>query len=237
LRTAGAIVWREIEDALSADITEGLFAPGSRLPSEPELARRFGVNRHTVRRALASLRERGVVSIEQGRGTFVTAPRMAYPLGRRTRFSENLSRVHKPGSGHLVRAWTDHGPDTVARELKLAPHDKLIALEVFRAIEDQPISISTHYFPYASFDGIAEHVEKTGSITKALRRMGIKDYLRLQTRIYSREATVEEAVHLKCAIGAAVLVMESIDTDLQGTPIAFGYSRAIGWAWQVVVDG
>lgn len=58
-------------DALVAEIEEGKYEPGAKLPSEPELAERFGVARMTARRALRELREQGIVETEWGKGTFV----------------------------------------------------------------------------------------------------------------------------------------------------------------------
>lgn len=63
--------WARIERELREDIELGGLVPGSRLPSEHLLAERFGVNRHTVRRALSALQERGLIRVEQGKGTFV----------------------------------------------------------------------------------------------------------------------------------------------------------------------
>ena len=73
-RGAGVAVWRQIEQILSAEITANSFGNDGRLPSEAELARRFDVNRHTVRRAMLRLAATGLVSVEQGRGTFVAHP-------------------------------------------------------------------------------------------------------------------------------------------------------------------
>ena len=53
-RSAGIAVWRQIMETLKAEIVSGAFEKGSRLPPESELAARFGVNRHTVRRAIAA---------------------------------------------------------------------------------------------------------------------------------------------------------------------------------------
>ena len=52
-RQTGVAMWRQIADALAADISEGRLAPGARLATEFELAERFAVNRHTLRRAMA----------------------------------------------------------------------------------------------------------------------------------------------------------------------------------------
>jgi GntR family transcriptional regulator, phosphonate transport system regulatory protein len=85
--TGGVTLWRRIADDLERDIAGGAHAAGERLPGEVAIAGRFGVNRHTVRRALAELAERGLVRAERGSGTYVEAARLAYPIGARTRFS------------------------------------------------------------------------------------------------------------------------------------------------------
>src|SRR5262245_55865358 len=103
-RTAGMALWRIIETTLATEISAGVFKPGDRLPTEAELARRFAVNRHTLRRAMAALADAGKVRIEQGRGTFVQENVIEYPVSRRTRFSEVLTAQHYHPRGELLRA-------------------------------------------------------------------------------------------------------------------------------------
>src|SRR6187399_2465806 len=89
-RRSGVALWRQIADRIRIDIAAGVFGE-SRLPPETELSLRFGVNRHTVRAAIAALIQEGVLRAEQGRGTFIERKqRLAYPIGVRTRFSEGL---------------------------------------------------------------------------------------------------------------------------------------------------
>jgi GntR family transcriptional regulator, phosphonate transport system regulatory protein len=96
-RGAGVAVWRQIEQILSAEIAEHGFGKEGRLPSEIELAKRFDVNRHTVRRAMMRLASTGLICVEPGRGTFVQPGAIDYKIGRRTRFTENLRRQnHAP---------------------------------------------------------------------------------------------------------------------------------------------
>ncbi|MEV0082303.1 GntR family transcriptional regulator [Saccharopolyspora sp. NPDC050642] len=68
-------MWQQVADDLVADIESGELAPGSKLPTELELAELYGVARVTVRRAVAELKERGVLAVVHGRGTFVAANR------------------------------------------------------------------------------------------------------------------------------------------------------------------
>ena len=70
-RGRGVALWSQIGDILADDILKGRLPQGQMLPSAQELATRFDVNRHTVRRAMATLEQRNLVRTEQGRGTFV----------------------------------------------------------------------------------------------------------------------------------------------------------------------
>lgn len=104
-RRSGLTVWKQIADTLSTEIRDRAFTSSGRLPSENELATRFGVNRHTLRQAIAALQADGLVRIEPGRGTFVQHELLDYVLSRRTRFSENLQRQGlMPGKQLLTRA-------------------------------------------------------------------------------------------------------------------------------------
>ena len=74
-----ATIWTEIRNDLETDIRLGRFAAGTKLPTEAELAARFGVNRHTVRRAIASLVEAGLALSRQGAGVSVASPLQRVP--------------------------------------------------------------------------------------------------------------------------------------------------------------
>ncbi|MEV0055011.1 winged helix-turn-helix domain-containing protein [Saccharopolyspora shandongensis] len=68
---APTTIWQQVADDITADIQSSELSPGSRLPSEAELAELYGVARGTVRRALASLIKQETVTSVHGRGTFV----------------------------------------------------------------------------------------------------------------------------------------------------------------------
>ncbi len=106
-RGKGMALWRQIAERLESDIVAGRHRPGERLPTEHRMAETFAVNRHTVRRAVASLEEAGLVRIEQGRGTFVQESVVDYRVKQRTRFSENLlnaSRSRRAGCWPCARS-------------------------------------------------------------------------------------------------------------------------------------
>lgn len=236
MRRTGMLIWREIEETLSGEIVAGLYQPGDRLPVEADLAERFGVNRHTVRQALAALSERGAISIEQGRGMFVRAPKLAYPIGRRTRFTENVNQLTSSAQGQLVRHWNVAAPAAIAKDLGIKRGTNLVAFDDLRIIDNEPVSLTTHYFPAERFATIPDVFAETGSVTKALTKFGVADYLRRMTRVQARGASLEEATLLKCEIGGPVLVVEAVNVDLQGDPIEVGHTRSPGGRWELIFE-
>ncbi|WP_156342870.1 phosphonate metabolism transcriptional regulator PhnF [Devosia sp. A16] len=216
----GVALWRQIADAIRLDIVGGKLESGDKLEGELSLAERFGVNRHTVRRALAVLEEEGVLRAEHGRGTFVAeARRLSYPIGRRTRFSEGLAGQVRQRSAELLSSKIERATPRLAEALAIKPGTRLLRQETVSFADGRPLARATGWFPEARFSGIDRAYAETGSITEALKRYGIDDYSRGTTRISARHATVEEVQALKLAPGAVVLVSDAVDLDAAGVPI------------------
>src|SRR5436190_22142612 len=123
---AGVALWRRVADGIERGIADGTFAAGERLPGENEIAETYRVNRHTVRRALATLAERGFVRAERGSGTYVETPRLSYPLRSRTRFSEIVGAGGREPRGQLIEAGEEVASRELARELSLKAGAPLI---------------------------------------------------------------------------------------------------------------
>lgn len=221
-RGDGIALWRQIAGELEADIVARRYPPGGRLPTEFELAERFGVNRHTVRRAVASLGESGLVRIEQGRGTFVQGGAILYSVGRRTRFSENLKREARQPSGRLERGEVVPAEPHVAKALGLRAGRNVVLLETVGMADSVPISVARHYFPAARFPDLVAAYRESGSITTALSAAGVDDYTRKWTRVTARLPDDREAGLLEMARTQPVMVCDSVNTDQAGTPVEFG---------------
>ena len=222
----GVALWRRIADDIRLDIIGGKLERGARLPTEAALAQRFAANRHTVRRALAVLAEEGVVRAEQGRGTFVDeARRLSYRIGRRTRFSEGLAGQTRGTQGQLLASHDEYATASIARGLGLRAGTRVVRLETLTSADARPLSRGTSWFGYARFGAIAEHYRETGSITRALARLGVADYARQSTRISARYATPDETHDLKLVPGSVVLVTEIVDVDDAEQPIQYALTR------------
>src|SRR6201996_7972077 len=148
---SGVALWRQVADGIERGIADGKFVSGEKLPGETEIAELYRVNRHTVRRALATLAERGLVRAERGSGTYVEAPRIAYPLRSRTRFSEIVGAGGQEPRGQLIGVSEDAATRELARELGLKTGAQLIRIEALRLADRTPICVSTTWLSAARF--------------------------------------------------------------------------------------
>ena len=235
-RRSGVALWKQIHDWLEFRIREGELAPGSRLPTEQDLAERFGVNRHTVRRALTLLAEKDLIRTEQGSGSFVREQVIEYAVGARTRFHENLLRQERKPRGELISSGVIPATTDVARALELDKGEPVIQLETAGEADGIRVCLASAHFPQSRFPGLDEHYRRTGSVTQALREYGVADYRRRTTIISSRLPTAREARILRQARTKPVLVTESVNVDTRGWPIEFCETRFASERIQFVIE-
>lgn len=234
-RRSGVAVWKQIADTLGTEIRDRGYTTTGKLPSESELASRFGVNRHTLRQAVASLQTDGLIRIEPGRGMFVQHELLDYVLSRRTRFSENLQRQGLLPSKQLLTAREMPAPDRAAHELKLQKGCAVLMVEMLDEANDQPIALATAYYPALRFSGLLEMLSSGTGTTEILKHFGVQDYLRAESRITTQMPSDETARLLKQPATRPVLCVECLDVDMRGQPIKYGETVFCGDQVQLVV--
>ncbi len=225
-RRSGVALWRQIADQMRQAIGTGALGADGRLPPEFALSERFGVNRHTVRSAIAALVQEGVLRAEQGRGTFVESrKRLSYPISARTRFSTGLRDQTKDRRSTLLADAVEAASDRVGEALGLRAGDSVIRLETLSEADGRPVSRATSWFDAQRFAGFAKLYASTGSITASFKAFGIDDYFRHSTLVSARHADTADLADLKLSPGAIVLVAVAINVDAEGKPIQFAETR------------
>lgn len=233
---SGVALWRQVADGIERGIADGRFAAGEKLPAEMEIAETYRVNRHTVRRALATLAERGLVRAERGSGTYVEAAKLAYPLRSRTRFSEIVGAGGHEPRGQLIDVSDDVATRELARELGLKTGASLIRIESVRLADRTPICVSTTWLSATRFPDAGRVFATTRSMTKLLTHYGIRDYRRGTTKITAAIADAADAARLDLALGRPVLVVDSTDVDTDGKPLVTKRSRFAAERIEFVVE-
>jgi GntR family phosphonate transport system transcriptional regulator len=225
-RQTGVAIWRQIADRIRSSISNGDYDQTGMVPPEIVLAGQFGVNRHTVRSALAALADEGLVQAIQGRGTMVQRKeRLSFPISRRTRFSQGLGGQARETVAKLLSQAVLPVAGDVAAGLRIAPGTDCIQLSLVSSADGRPVSCSTNFFPIGRFPHMAAHVEKLGSITKAFAAEGLPDYVRISTELVARHADAEELALLRLSPGAIVIEATAVNGDPDGVPVQFARTR------------
>src|SRR6201992_2334545 len=222
--STGVALWRQVADGIERGIANGTYAPGEKLPGETEIAETYRVNRHTVRRALATLAERGLVRAERGSGTYVEAPRIAYPLRSPTRVSETVGAGGHEPRGQMISAHEEPATRELARQLGLKTGAPLIRIETLRFADRTPICTGTNWLSAERFADAGKIYERVRSMTTLLAHYGIKDYRRAATRVRAAIVDATDAARLDLVLGRPVLVVDTMDTDADGKPLLAGHA-------------
>lgn len=215
-------IWKSIADTVLAEIADGLYRPGDKLPTEAALAARFGVNRHTVRHALARLAESGIVHARRGAGVFVALKPADYPIGRRVRFHHNLLASGQRPSRDIHRLETRISTKAEAEALALPTGAPVHVMEGVSLADGMPMAAFLSVFPAERLPGLLQALRNITSVTEALASISVIDHTRASTRLTAIAATPLLALKLRLTEGAPILRSVSINIDAAGTPIEFG---------------
>lgn len=226
----------QIANELRQNIAESVYRLGQQFPTEAELSLRFGVNRHTVRRAIEVLRNEGVLRIDRGRGTFVASAPISYTIGKRVRYNEALKAQGLKVSHKLLRVTELSSDQAIAKRLEVEVGSTLIMLERLSWADDRPISVASSYFVRDRFPHLAEHYSKYHSISKTLQQEYGCDHIRRSTRISSRTVQPRDARLLELPLNDPILLTESINVDQYGQVIEYGITRFRGDRMELVFE-
>lgn len=228
-------IWQAIANALRADLTEGHYTPGDKLPTEAQLSERFGVNRHTVRHALKSLIDEGVLRSRRGSGVFVAARPTDYPIGRRVRFHENLLAAGRTPDKRVLLV--DIRAPSQGEAAALGDPFQVCAYHGLSLADGQPIGLFESVFPLDTLPGIDAAIAATSSVTEALAAVGVTDYTRASTRLTAVAASATHALHLHVREGAPLLRSTGLNVDAEGVPVEFGRTWFVGDRITLTLDG
>lgn len=207
---------QRIADDLRKKIRAGTYSPGEILPSEAELSRESDTSRPTVRHALATLEQEGLIGAHPGRGRVVRSRRhMVYrpQQEREPRRSTTMDRYmaalteegRQPSQSIDVAVVPAEG--IVADRFGVANGTQLVARKRVRSIDGEPFNINDTYHEYSIAGGT--EVMNPADVPRGSNSI-IEDVLGKEVRtldeFYIRMPTPEEASRLKLSSGTPVAV-------------------------------
>ncbi|MDK2896829.1 MAG: GntR family transcriptional regulator, N-acetylglucosamine utilization regulator [Candidatus Atribacteria bacterium] len=167
-RNSAIPLYYQIERDLLELIEKGNWKAGEMVPTEKELQETYQVSRTTVRQALNSLVQKGLLIRIPGRGTFVAKNKISHNIGTITSFTEEmLARGIKPGT-KILQFERIVPPKLVANDLEISEDNRVILLKRLRFADGEPVAINETYLPEDLIPGFSEDEIGDGSLYRFL---------------------------------------------------------------------
>lgn len=201
-------VYRQVAYALEDMILNDLEM-GDYLPSENELSIRFGVNRHTVRRAVDDLVSAGFVARHQGKRSQVINNQIQYPL-KAGRFTASLDKLRLQSKSQLLKTTIVASTPKISDYLGLDTGSPVIVIDTLRFVDDQPISSITHFLNPHFVEGI-EKTYHGGSLHHCIEENYALRLQRTTALISAVMPTHQDAIDLKVSLTQPLLRIKSFN--------------------------
>lgn len=208
-------VSRRLEDA----IRSGEIPPGARLENEIEISRRLRLSRPTVRHAIQTLVNKGLLVRRRGVGTQVVQGRVTRAV-ELTSLYEDLENAHHRPATLVLTHELQPASETTAEALGVATGTEVLFLRRVRSTDGVPVAVLENYLPHEFADITAAQLTERG-LYQILRARGVAIRVARQ-RIGARAERGDEARLLDIAPGSPLLTMDRVAYDTSGRAVEFG---------------
>lgn len=232
-------LYHQIRDRLREELREGVFSPGERVPSEAELGARYGVSRITAKQAIQALVQEGLLYRQQGKGTFVSRPRVPHNLNRITSFSQQIvDRGMKPATRLLEAEIVSARGRT--REALAVPEGTLVTkLRRLRLADGEIMGVQTAYVPVELCPGLIDAIADDISLYRLFK----EKYRTMPIRALENYTAIVLGTHdgrlLNVPEGSPALSVERISylADNRALEYVVSILRADRYTLHVVLQG
>ena len=213
-------IYQQIADQIKADISKKILNPGDKIPSEKWFVDTLNVARGTVRKAISLLVEEGTLEKVQGKGTFVTKPKISYPFAQElVSYAETMKAKNINFKTQVIEQKIVKPAAEIQKKLKLKSNQEVLYLVRLRSMEDTPAILT---FNWISLDRCPK-LDKVDFSKVALfdaieKNVGIK--IKYGVRNFSaRNLNREQAKIMELAQNDAVLELNQVTFASDDEPI------------------
>ena len=211
----------QLMEELETSIRNGVYKPGDKIMTEAEMAKEYGVSLITVRKAVGSLMEKGLVVRKQGKGTFVTKPKFSRNMRKLQSFTEMCEQMGvKPGARVLENRLTA-ADKKVSDRLGIEPGSNVVYISRLRLADGEPVQVEKSYFPL-KYAFLLDEDLNNGSMFECLKEKAGAKVASSEKMIELCRATAEEAALMDVKKGEYLLFVQSTAYDENGEPMYAG---------------
>ncbi len=214
-------LYRQIKSLLTRSLLGGEWRPGEAIPSEIELANRFGVSQGTVRKAIDDLAAEHLLVRRQGRGTFVASHQEARAQFRFLRLRAEHGGEPAEMRSDILECRRMRAPVDIARMLRLRTGETIVQVKRLLSFEGHPTVLDEIWLPGALFRGLT--AERLSAYTGPMYALFETEFgtrmIRASERLRAVAASAGAARALGVSAGDPLLLVERVSFTYQDRPV------------------
>lgn len=228
-------IYIQIHDQIKAEIEKGIWVVGNRLPSERDLSIKFGVSRMTLRQAIQTLADEGILERKIGSGTYVAKKRVQETMTGTTSFSEIIKSQGKVPSSKTTAYFITQPSSSEMEKLHLNEDDQILRMERIRYADDSPICFEVTSIPYDLIKDSNKN-EVTQSFYHTLTTKGNQQIGKAVQRVTAMVASEKIADYLEIKKGDAILSLRQISYFENQKPFEYVRSQYVGNRFEFILE-
>ncbi len=234
-RDSSVPCYRQMANIIRDNIQSGIYTKGGRIPGEMELASKYDLNRHTVRKALDQLVNEGLIYRSRGKGTFVSFPKVPYEMTRDSYFSRSIRSAQRQPRAELLDSRIELRDD-MPEQIDLPGCSKITVLTILRSIEDIPAQLTTTYLSTCQFPDITQYMEDSFSLYDIMRSHYDVSPIRDEVRVECTMPEQNDMEVLQMSGQVPLLLIDSRAQDSNGEIVEISKHRSRADMYRLVFD-
>lgn len=225
-------LYRQLKKAIQAAILNDTYQQGEKIPTEPELSEQYNVSRITVRKAVEELVKEGYLIKQQGKGTFVSLPKIDRKIEHVMGFTAACQANGFTSHSEVTKTEVMKGDADLRKALQLEKDEKVLYIQRKRFAGDSPLMLENNYYPFNRYSFLLDET-LDGSLYDLLReKYEIFPNQSGKTTLEIALADEEQARLLETSIGKPLFYMNAVIYDQHGHPVHAGKQYIIGDRYQ-----
>ncbi|MGO1970099.1 MAG: GntR family transcriptional regulator [Levilactobacillus brevis] len=228
-------IYIQIHNDIKRAIEAGKWAVGDRIPSERELSRNFDVSRMTLRQAIQTLVDEGILERQVGSGTYVANQKVQEKMSGVTSFTDLMLTQGKQPTSKTISYHVMNPSLSEAEKLKLNEDDQVLRMERIRYGDDVPICFEVATVPEKLVDGLSKK-EVTSSLYRAFEDKKQLSPGKAQQTVSAMSASERIAEYLSIKRGDAILRLRQVTYLQDGTPFEYVRTQYVGERFEFYLE-
>lgn len=231
----GSPVYIQIHNDLRKSVEDGRWKVGEKIPAERELAADFGVSRMTLRQAIQTLVDEGILERRVGSGTFVASQKVQEKMTGVTSFTELMQAAGKKPSSKTISYHLTIPSQSEIEKLQLKDDERVLRMERVRYGNDVPICYEITTVPATLIDGFSKDEITTSFYQTLAKKAHLYPGHAIQ-KVSATNATEKIAEYLDIRRGDALLRLTQLSYLQDGRPFEYVHTQYVGSRFEFVLE-